>query len=236
MAEHKKPADFQLYGRRKGPRLRARQAELVKALLPRLRIDPDDPDVAKPACLFTGAVSEVWLEIGFGGGEHLARQARHRPDVGIIGCEPFINGIAKLLTDVSDDNLENVRILDGDARDLLPALGPASLSRVFLLYPDPWPKRRHHKRRFINQITLDGIHRCLRPGGILRVSSDIPDYIRWTLFEVRRHCGFVWLAGEPGDWRNRPEDWPATRYEAKAIREGRTPTYLQFSRQDLPFR
>ena len=168
--------------------------------------------------------------------EHLAWQAHQNPNVGIIGCEPFINGIAKLLVAIEEQRLPNVRIFDGDARDLLPCFTDNSLAKAFLLYPDPWPKRRHHKRRFVNQRTLAEIHRCLQPDGILRVASDIPDYVRWTLFEVHKHGGFIWTAESPQDWRARPQDWPATRYEAKAMQEGRTPSYLEFRRRALPCR
>ena len=234
MADKHSTPERQLYGRRKGPRLRVHQAKLVEHLLPQLRVDPADPGTRQPNSLFATFPDDVWLEIGFGGGEHLAWQARNNPNIGFIGCEPFINGIAKLLNAVDAEKLANVRILDGDARELLAALDADTLARVFLLYPDPWPKRRHNKRRFINQSTLAEIHKALKPGGIFRVASDIPDYIRWTLFEVRRHGGFDWCAISPADWRIRPDDWPPTRYEAKAIREGRTPCYLEFRHRPLP--
>ncbi len=219
-----------LYGRRKGPSLRARGVRLIDELLPKVRIDPDLSD---PFSQFDNPVRAIWLEIGFGGGEHLAWQARHNPDTGFIGCEPFINGIAKLLGIIEDDGLHNVRVFDGDARNLLDGMNDDVLERVFLLFPDPWPKRRHHKRRFITQQTLDGLHRVLRPGGVLRMASDIPDYIRWTLSEIHRHQGFQWQAERPQDWRVRRHDWPQTRYEAKALSEGRVPCYLEFCRQPL---
>lgn len=234
MADKRAAPENQLYGRRKGPRLRAHQADLVEQLLPQLRVDPSDPKTRQPQQLFATCCDDVWLEIGFGGGEHLAWQARNNPNVCFIGCEPFINGIAKLLSAIEADNLTNVRVLDGDARELLAILDAGCLARVFLLCPDPWPKRRHNKRRFINQSTLAHIHRAMKPGGIFRVASDIPDYIRWTLFELRLHGGFEWCAAAPQDWRVRPDDWPATRYEAKAIREGRTPCYLEFRHRRLP--
>ncbi|MGI9462935.1 MAG: tRNA (guanosine(46)-N7)-methyltransferase TrmB [Aestuariivirgaceae bacterium] len=234
MADKHSLTEYQLYGRRKGPRLRAHQAALVKNLLPQLRVDPADPLTRQPARLFDTGIREVWLEIGFGGGEHLAWQARNNPDVGMIGCEPFINGIAKLLAAVETDNLKNVRILDGDARELLVVLEENCLERVFLLYPDPWPKKRHRKRRFINQSSLGQIHRVLKTGTKFRLVSDIPDYVRWSLFEIRRHGGFDWCALSPDDWRIRPKDWPQTRYEAKAIEEGRTPYYLEFCNRPLP--
>ncbi len=172
----------------------------------------------------------MWLEIGFGGGEHLAWQAEQNRDTGFIGCEPFLNGTAKLLSAIEDLRLANVRIHDGDARLLLESLADSSVDRVFLLYPDPWPKTRHHKRRFVNKWALDELHRIMTPGAELRVASDIADYVRWTLREVRRHGGFTWCAETPDDWRRRPDDWPQTRYEQKALAAGRTPSYLRFVR------
>jgi tRNA (guanine-N7-)-methyltransferase len=155
--------------------------------------------------------------------------------VGILGCEPFVNGVAKLVTEIEERNLTNVRILNDDARFLLEKLTPASLSRVFILYPDPWPKKRHNKRRFVNLETLDLLARALKPGGELRFASDIPDYIAWTLAHVSRFNRergetFRWNADCADDWRKPYEGWPGTRYEAKAIREGRTPAYLSFRR------
>ncbi len=224
---------FQLYGRRKGPRLRPHHVGLLGQLLPKIRIDLSDANLADPKKLFAANIDQLWLEVGFGSGEHLAWQARSNPEVGLIGCEAFINGIAKLLSTIEADELDNIRIYDGDARELLAGFADGAIGRVFLLYPDPWPKRRHHKRRFINQHNLTEIHRIMKPGGELRIASDIPDYICWTLFEVRQHGGFEWLAEAPDDWRTRPGDWPATRYETKAIRENRTPCYLKFRRPPL---
>lgn len=218
------------FGRRAGQSLRRNHARLIDELLPRLRI-PDDPAALSDLPgLFEGKVNEVWLEIGFGGGEHLAWQAAANPGTGIIGAEPFINGVAKLLSQVEQQVLSNVRVLDDDIRPRLPEIGAATISRAFLLFPDPWPKTRHHKRRFVNQSNLDQLHRILKPGAEFRVASDIDDYIRWTLREIRLHGGFEWLAQTPADWRKRSNDWPQTRYEAKAEREGRTSSYLKFAR------
>ena len=219
-----------LYGRRKGKPLSARKARLIETLLPALRFPVTGDASIDPGQLFSPVRREIWLEIGFGGGEHLAWQARENPDTGMIGCEPFINGIAKLLGAIEDNKLENIRIHPGDARELLHSLESASLERIFLLYPDPWPKTRHHKRRFVSQETLSQMHRLLKPGGLLRIASDIDDYIRWSLAAIHRHGGFEWLANEPDDWQTRPDDWPQTRYEEKALREGRKPTYLEFER------
>ncbi len=170
---------------------------------------------------------ELWLEVGFGGGEHLVHQAAANPDVGLIGCEPYINGVAMLLAKIRDAGVDNLRVHPGDARDLFDVLPEASLSRVFLLYPDPWPKKRHHRRRFVTQEHLEPLARVMTPGAILRVATDIPDYVRQTLQEVPK-AGFDWLAEGPRDWREPWGDWLSTRYEQKALREGRVPHYLTF--------
>jgi len=219
------------FGRRAGQSLRRNHARLVADLLPALRLGNEPEILGNPVSLFGKPVREVWLEIGFGGGEHLAWQAAQNPDVGLIGAEPFINGVAKLLAQVEERQLDNVRILDDDIRPRLPQIGDATVARAFLLFPDPWPKPRHHKRRFVNQSNLAQLHRILKPGAEFRVASDIDDYIRWTLREVCRHGGFQWLAETPDHWRQRPADWPQTRYEAKAVREGRTSAYLTFRRR-----
>jgi tRNA (guanine-N7-)-methyltransferase len=216
----------QLYGRRHGPALSARQARLVHDLLPRLRVEP--ASLRDPRKLFANPVDDVWLEIGFGGGEHLAWQAAAHPGTGLIGCEAYVNGIAKLLTAVEEQDLRNIRIHDGDARDLVASLPDASIGRVFLLFPDPWPKRRHHKRRMIGPLMLGEFHRILKPGGLLRFASDSRDYVAWTLVHVRAQSGFEWTANAPEDWRLRPSDWPETRYEAKAVKQGRAPVFLTF--------
>lgn len=223
-----------VYGRTKGKTLKPRQANLMETLFPRVSISLGEGAI-DPLALFPAGTREVRLEIGFGGGEHLAWQAGRNPDVGFLGCEPFVNGVAKLVAEIADRDLANVRILADDARFLLEKLAPASLSRVVILYPDPWPKKRHRKRRFVNAETLVLIARALMDGGELRFASDIPDYVAWTLAHIRRHNGkgeacFEWQAEGPADWRIRPEDQPRTRYEAKAVREGRKPAYLRFRR------
>ncbi len=218
------------FGRRAGQTLRDNHVRLVESLLPKLRV-PDHADcLHDPRALFEDPVSEVWLEVGFGGGEHLAWQAAANPHVGFIGGEPFINGVAKLLSLLESGNLSNVRIIDDDIRPRLDQLGDQTISRAFLLFPDPWPKLRHHKRRFVNQVNLDRLHRIMKPGAEFRVASDIDHYIRWSLREVATHGGFRLLSDNPEDWRQRPADWPQTRYEAKAVREGRASAYLRFLR------
>lgn len=203
----------------------------MRELLPRLAVPLTEKGALDPRSLFAAGTRKVWLEIGFGGGEHLAAQAAANPDTGIIGCEPFINGVAKLLADVERRHLANVRIHDNDARDVLESLADRSLDRVFLLFPDPWHKKRHHKRRFVSEETLDELARIMVDGAEFRVATDIANYCRWTLREIRAHDAFEWLAEKPSDWRDRPDDWPGTRYEAKAVREGRRPVYLTFRRR-----
>ncbi len=172
----------------------------------------------------------VWLEIGFGGGEHLVHQAANNPDVGIIGAEPYINGVAMLLGKIRRANADNLAVHPGDARDLFDVLPDQSISKAFLLYPDPWPKTRHHRRRFVTQEHLVPLARVLKPGAIFRVATDIEDYVRQTLEEVPK-AGFEWLAERPTDWREPWDDWISTRYEQKALREDRVPHYLTFRRQ-----
>ena len=219
-----------LYGRRQDRPLKPRQARLMETLLPRIAVpDPAQAGPVVPKTLFPQA-DEIWLEVGFGGGEHLAHQAAQNPDVGLIGAEPFVNGVAKLLARIEDEGLGNIRIHFGDARPLMEALAAGSLMRIFVLFPDPWPKKRHWKRRMINPWFFKEAARLLMPGGELRVASDIPDYIAWTLMHARGAPALEWTAERAADWKNRPADWPQTRYEAKAIREGRTPAYLIFRR------
>lgn len=221
-----------LYGRRQGHQLRQNQKTLLAERLPKLRIDPPDEDRSiDPRNLFPHLdPEEIWLEIGYGGGEHLAAQAAAHPEIGMIGCEFFINGIAKMVGHIADNNLDNIRLHTGDAKELLVKIADSSLDRVFILFPDPWHKARHAKRRMISDWTLAELARCLKPGAELRVTTDIMDFCRWTLRHLRSHPEFEWTAESPKDWRIRDDDWPPTRYEAKAIRQGRSPVYLKFTR------
>ena len=221
-----------LYGRRKGRPLRPGQKRLLRDLLPRIAVAPDPlSGPVEPPSLFGVEMREAWLEIGFGAGEHLAAQAAARRDIGIIGCEPYINGVVRLLSEIESQDLTNVRILMDDARDLLPRLPDASITRAFVLFPDPWPKFRHAKRRFISDVALEQLARIIAPGGELRIATDDPGYLCWVLEHMRRYRdSFAWLAERPDDWRRRPEDWPPTRYEQKALREERKCTYLRYRR------
>lgn len=262
-----------LYGRRMGPKLSAQQVRLVETLLPQLRLAPEPG--RDPRSYFPKSVSEVWLEIGFGAGEHVLWQAEHHPEVGIIGAEPYVSGIAKLLSRVATSEFsfsttplvplsplggeglgegasprvgisqsetpplpsplprfrgrgENIRLYDNDARDILDALPDASLARVFILFPDPWPKTRHHKRRLIQMDTLDALARVMREGAELRFASDDADYLNWTLERLMAHPAFAWTATRAQDWQSRAADWPQTRYEAKALHG--VPAFLRFVR------
>ena len=170
----------------------------------------------------------VWLEIGFGGGEHLVHQAKLNPDIGFIGCEPYQNGVAKLMGKLSANPRKNIKVYDGDVRNMFDVLAKNSISKVFLLYPDPWPKKRHHRRRFVTQEFLAPLYETMKPGSILRIATDIEDYVRQALQEVPK-AGFQWLAKDASDWRDPWQDWVSTRYEIKALKEERTPHYLTFT-------
>ena len=218
------------FGRRKGKALRRGQARLIETLLPQLAIDLSQPAPAELSSLFPVPVDQTRLEIGFGGGEHLIAQALDNPRCGFIGVEPFLNGMAKALIAIEANGLRNVRLHHADATALLAWLPPASLDRVDLLYPDPWPKRKHQKRRLVNPATLDMLARVMRSGAELRFGTDIGDYARSALTAFAAEPRFVWQADGPADWRVRPGDWPETRYEAKAVREGRRRYYFRFRR------
>ena len=219
-----------LYGRRRGKKLRAGRQALIDELLPALRVALPAGGPLDPAALFAAAPRAVWLEIGFGGGEHLAWQAEANPRAGLIGCEPFVNGLASLLAQVSARGLANVRVFDDDARKLLDVLAEASIARLFVLFPDPWPKARHHKRRIISRDTLAAFARVLADGAELRLATDDMGYCRWMIERLARHDAFEWLARRPTDWRERTDDWPETRYEAKARKQGARPVFLRYRR------
>lgn len=232
MSADKKPDQRRtIYGRRRDRRLRPGQRDLVENLLPKLELDPVSTDIFDPRTGFGPDLGDVWLEIGFGGGEHLAWQAVANPGTGIIGCEPFINGVAKLLTRVRDDDLSNVRFYRDDARLLVERLRENSLGRAFILFPDPWPKTRHHKRRIISDEVLGHLARALSDDAELRIATDDAGYLEWILWHLRRHPAFRWQASSPADWRNRPDDWPVTRYQEKAVAAGRNCAFLTYVRQ-----
>jgi len=228
------PGGRQFYGRRQGHRLRQGSQNLVDRRLRALSVplDTDPLQPVDPARLFPFGTRALWLEIGFGGGEHLAAQAAANPDTGLIGCEPFINGVASLLRQVEDRGLRNVRVHADDARDLLDRLPDAVLGRVFILFPDPWPKSRHHRRRIVTGETLDALARVMAGGADLRLATDHTGYGHWMLTHLVRHSAFAWMAEKPADWCRRGGDWPATRYERKAVAKGESCLYLRFRRVD----
>ena len=220
-----------IYGRRQSHRIRPARKRLLEERLPELQIHvPEDGSPIQLGEIQSHARQRCWLEVGFGGGEHLAQQAGANPDVLLIGCEPYVNGVARLLSLTSD--ADNVRVVIDDARLLLKALPAGSLERVFVLFPDPWPKARHHKRRIVNPETLSDMARALKPGGELRLATDIMSYARPMLAATLADGRFAWLAERPLDWRQRPDDWPATRYEEKARQAGRKPIFLAFRRRE----
>ncbi len=212
------------FGRNRGRSLSPTQAALMETLYPTIKITAKTYASLKE-------YEDVWLEVGFGAAEHLIWQAKANPMVAFLGVEPYLNGAAKAVRAVDTDGLDNIRVLNGDARDLMDTLPNASLGRIFVLFPDPWPKPRHNRRRIINDEFISEVHRILRPGGTFRFASDIIHYVDWSLTRILRHGGFEWPAHSRNDWRNRPDDWPQTRFEAKAIGEGRPCHYFEFIRR-----
>ena len=258
MIDDEHAIELRTFGRRKGRKASPRQAALKDTVLPRVALDlsapytvllpsgrrcPEGADegalaraapARPPSTMASPPHGEkelpVWLEIGFGGAEHLIWQAKHNPDALLIGCEPFEDGVMKALDAIQSGAIENIRIHMGDARDVLRWLPEASIARAFVLFPDPWPKRKHQKRRLVNSQTLALLARVLKPGAELRFGTDIGDYARSALEAFQHEPRFKWLANTPADWRVRPADWPETRYEAKAEREGRRRYYFRFER------
>ena len=225
-----------IHGRRRGRRLRPAQQRLLDEVLPRvsLSLPPADKSIDL-SDVFPFPFEELWLEIGFGAGEHLAWQMARQLETGkqtaFIGVDYFVNGIAKLLARIEGTPaLGRLRIYQGDAQDILAALPKSSLDRVFVLFPDPWPKSRHHGRRLVQEPFLDRIAALLRPGGELRLATDNSGYLVWIMERAERHPAFSWTAKQAADWRWRPHDWPATRYEEKALRQGRKPYFLRYRR------
>jgi tRNA (guanine-N7-)-methyltransferase len=218
------------FGRRKGKTLRPLQAGLLERLLPDLSIDPAALP-GDPRALFALPVAKLRLEIGFGGGEHLVAEATREREVGFLGCEPFINGVARAVQSIAEADLDNIRIFPGEAGPLIDALPDACLAGVDLLYPDPWPKWRHRKRRFVSEAMLSRLARIMQPGAELHFATDIDDYAGWVLARIARSSQFEWGARHAQDWREPWNGWTQTRYEAKARREGRGSAYLTFVRR-----
>ncbi len=245
--ENTEHGEHRFFGRRKGKKLKESRVVLLDSFLPKIRLKPFEKDEVRAAdALFPFKPEQVWLEIGFGGGEHLAEQARRHPDIGFIGAEVFLNGVTSLLVhltgmerrgDVDPDTVrlqdgraDNVRVYDDDVRDLFPHFPDGSFDRIYVLFPDPWPKKRHRDRRFIGPKNIPVLARLLKKGGELRVASDDMTYIRWALQHLTECADFEWTAEEADDWRKPPADWVNTRYEQKALAKGKKPVYLIFKR------
>jgi len=218
------------FGRRRGKTIRPQQAAALESGFSTYRLDLTAQPPADLRDLFAAEVSAVQLEIGFGGGEHLLHRATAAPTTGFVGVEPFVNGMAKMMMAVREKPLANLQVYDDDATRLLDWLPQASLDGIDLLYPDPWPKKKHWKRRFVSPLNLGRFARVMKPGAKFRFASDIDTYVNWTLLHCRAHGAFTWQAQEAADWHRPYDGWPGTRYEAKAIREGRRPAYLTFVR------
>ena len=218
------------FGRRKGHRLRIHQADLIEHLLPRLALDVETPTLSRLTSLFDLPVENVRLEIGFGGGEHLIAEARALPRTGFIGCEPYVNGMAKILAQIEAYDIRNIRLFAGDAAELLAWAPKNSLARIDLIHPDPWPKRRHWKRRFVQDATVAAMARVLETQGEFRFVCDIDDYVAWTLHHLLRSSDFFWTAECANEWRLPWAGYTMTRYGRKAEREGRQAAYLRFRR------
>ena len=218
------------YGRRKGKPIRPGKQAAYDQLISDVSIAlPESEALLDPHDFFGGRFQQLWLEIGFGDGEQITYQAENNPGIGMIGCEPFLNGVSALCRNIQDKSLENVRIFENDARLLLPRLQPKSLDRCCLLNSDPWPKTRHHKRRFVQPETLDMLHRLLKPGAEFRMSTDHASLAVWELEKTYFHKGFRWNAQSAGDWRSRPADMPITRYQKKGAGQGRPTVFLSFT-------
>ncbi|MCJ8054279.1 tRNA (guanosine(46)-N7)-methyltransferase TrmB [Shinella curvata] len=229
-AEHPTRASEAFFGRRKGKPLRERQVQHLETLLPELKVDLSTEAPADITTLYGFKPERMRLEIGFGGGEHLIHRALETPTTAFIGVEPFVNSMAKLIGRVEETGAKNIRLYDDDATELLDWLPAASIDQIDLLYPDPWPKKKHWKRRFVSRVNLDRFARVLKPGGLFCFASDIDTYVNWTLMHCGAHPAFVWTAENAADWLTPYAGWPGTRYEAKAKREGRKSAYLTFRR------
>ncbi|MFH1159047.1 MAG: tRNA (guanine(46)-N(7))-methyltransferase TrmB [Pseudomonadota bacterium] len=226
-----KSIPIRTYGRRRAKGLRPTRASAMDGVLPQMKISlPEGDGFIDPQSFFDFPAKEIWFEIGFGNGEHLLHQAMNNPDVGFIGCEPFINGVSALCVGIREKNLNNIRIWPDDARMLMDRIKPQSLDRLFLLHPDPWPKNRHHKRRFLQTETLDRLAQLLKPGAEFRLATDHPELAVWLLEKAYFHPAFAWCATCADDWRKPPPDWPETRYGQKGVEQGRPPVYFDFRR------
>ncbi len=225
-----RPEHLPSFGRRLGRKLTPHKQWLLDEFLPQLVLKAPEPGKLNTACIVPGA-REIWLEIGFGGGEHLAALAKEYPDVAMIGAEPYLNGVVKLLGKIEREGIKNIRLVPDDVRPVMDALPDHSLQRIYLLFPDPWPKQRHYKRRIVTQAFLDNVARLLPQGGVLQLATDHYDYSVWMFEQLLQRMDFKWQADSFRDWHLPPQNWTQTRYEAKTGKQGRQPVYLKFIRQ-----
>ncbi|MBT5072291.1 MAG: tRNA (guanosine(46)-N7)-methyltransferase TrmB [Kordiimonadaceae bacterium] len=219
-----------VYGRRLAKPLKKTSAARLEKYFSLYSISLEQNETIDVSQLFDHEPKEVWLEIGFGKGEHLIEQAKANPDVGFIGCEPFVNGVSGMVDHMDREGLSNIRFFMNDARLLMDALPDGVISRAFILFPDPWPKKRHHKRRIVSVGNLKVLSRLLKDNAELRIGTDHHDYCRWILARLMENPDFNWKSDHPDDWHNRPDDWPSTRYEKKALKQGRKSSYMTFIR------
>lgn len=221
-----------VYGRRLAKPLKKNSAARLEKYFPLCSITLEKNEILDVSQLFDHEPKEYWLEIGFGKGEHLIEQAKANPDIGFIGCEPFVNGVSGMVDQMDKEGLTNIRFFMNDARLLMDALPDRVISRAFILFPDPWPKKRHHKRRIVSRGNLIVLSRLLKDNAELRIGTDHHDYCRWILARLMENSDFSWISDHPDDWHKRPDDWPATRYEQKAMEAGRKSAYLTFNRKN----
>lgn len=222
------PQQRYIWGRRQSRPLKENQRQALADLWPEVSLELPEQSRINPLHLFNTPLTDLWIEIGFGGGEHLAAQAVLHPDIGFVGCEPFINGVASLMVQIQDNSLKNIRVVKDDARLLLARLPDRSAGRIFVLFPDPWPKQRHHKRRIIQNATVTTFGRILKQGGLLLMATDDAPYAQWMQSVMAQQVNFELVLDGRKTVYERPADWPPTRYEQKGIAEGRSPVYLVY--------
>lgn len=228
------PQQRYVWGRRQSRPLKDTQRQVLANLWPQVSLELLQHSMINPLDLFSPPLTDLWVEIGFGGGEHLAAQAALHPQIGFVGCEPFVNGVASLMVQIQDQSLKNIRIVKDDARLLLARLPDHSVGRIFVLFPDPWPKKRHNKRRIIQNATVEVFARILKPGGMLSMATDDAPYADWMQSIMAQHAEFELVLEGRTSVYERPQDWPSTRYEQKGIAQGRTPVYLVYALRAPP--
>ena len=222
------PQQRYVWGRRQSRPLKENQRQALADLWPEVSLELPEQSMINPLGLFIPPLADLWVEIGFGGGEHLAAQAALHPHIGFVGCEPFVNGVASLMVQIQDQSLKNIRIVKDDARLLLARLPDQSVGRIFVLFPDPWPKKRHNKRRIVQDTSVTAFARILKHGGLLQMATDDAPYAEWMQSIMAQHGEFELVLDGRENVYERPQDWPSTRYEQKGISQGRAPVYLAY--------